>query len=171
MSNKDEISKLLKDYIDLKNKQDSILNKSALSHKKFIYNTILIVTILGAIVPFAAQFILPFFFPCANIKGVEIWNQYVSIILGVVATLMSVVSLKLSFDNVNQSFETELRTQKLLFDIELHLKDIEHNQDNYLSKTDIMSLLKNGYYVEKENDIDSRWNKPQSTNKNESQDI
>lgn len=142
-----------------------------LHHKKYVYNVILVLSILGLLVPFAAQFILPFFFPCANISGVEIWNQYVSIILGVVATLMSVISLKLSFDNVEQSHQTELRTQKLLFDIELHLNDIEHNQNNFLTKTDIMSLLKNGYYVEKENDINSRWNNPQNTNNNESKDI
>ena len=170
MNTNDDFKSLLKTIVKLNNQQEKV-NKSVLSHKIFIYATIIIITILGAIVPFAAQFILPFFFPKQNIAGIEIWNQYVSIILGIIATLMSIISLKLSFDNVNQSFETELRTQKLLFDIELHLKDIEHNQNNYLTKNDIMSLLKNGYYFEKENDIVSKWNKPQNLTKNESKDI
>lgn len=142
-----------------------------LSHKKYVYNIITILSLVGLIVPFASQFILPFFFPYCKVVGVEIWNQYVSIILGVVATLMSVISLKLSFDNVEQSYQTELRTQKLLYDIDSHLNDIEHNQDNYLTKNDIMSLLKNGYYIEKENDINSRWDKPTNVTKNESKDI
>lgn len=142
-----------------------------LSHKKYVYNVIFWLSLIGLIVPFASQFILPFFFPCCKVAGVEIWNQYVSIILGVVATLMSVISLKLSFDNVEQSYQTELRTQELLYKIDSHLNDIEHNQDNYLTKNDIMSLLKNGYYVEKENDINSRWDKPKNVTKNESKDI
>ncbi len=152
-------------------RKNMLLNRRALSHKKFVYTSITIITILGAIVPFAAQFILPFFFPNSNIAGIEIWNQYVSIILGVIATLMSIISLKLSFDNVEQSYETELSTQQLLFDLKLHLNNIENNQGNYLTKTDIMSLLKNGYYFGKENDIDSKWNKPSSISKKESKDI
>lgn len=152
-----------------KNTKDQL--NGTLSHKWFVYGTIIICVIIGAIVPFGAQFILPFFFQEISVAGAEVWNQYVSIILGVVATLMSIISLKLSFDNVEQSHETELRTQQLLFDIQMHLNDIEHNQSDYLTKTDIMSLLKNGYYVEKENDIPSKWNKPEETNKNESKDI
>lgn len=95
-----------------------------LSHKKYVYNVILIISIFGLIVPFAAQFILPFFFSCRKVAGVEIWNQYVSIILGIVATLMSIISLKMSFDNVEQSHQTELKTRDLFHDIEKHLKDI-----------------------------------------------
>jgi len=56
------------------------------------------------------------------------------------------------------------------FLLKLHLNNIENNQGNYLTKTDIMSLLKNGYYFEKENDIDSKWSKPDGRKK-ESKDI
>ncbi|MBE5951827.1 MAG: hypothetical protein E7260_09590 [Lachnospiraceae bacterium] len=147
------------------------LYKSAYAHKKFIYGAITTIVILGALVPFAAQFILPFFFPECKIAGAEIWNQYVSIVLGVVATLMSIISLKLSFDNMTQSFESERRTRELFAKLEGHLIDIEHNQNNLLTKTDIMSLLKNGYHFEEENDIISQWNSPKATSKSESNDI
>jgi len=160
----------IREYTNNLYRKNMLLNRRALSHKKFVYTSITIITILGAIVPFAAQFILPFFFPDKKLAGAEIWNQYVSIVLGVIATLMSIISLKLSFDNVEQSYETELNTQQLLFDLKLHLNNIENNQGNYLTKTDIMSLLKNGYYFEKENDIDSKWSKPDGRKK-ESKDI
>lgn len=150
---------------------DIISDTKTLSHKKFVYGTIIVIVISGVLIPFAAQFILPFFFPDNNIAGVEIWNQYVSIILGVTATLMSIISLKLSFDNVEQSYETELRTQKLLYNLELHLNNIENKQNNYLTKTDVFSLLKNEYLVEQANDISSKWNTPNNISKNESKDI
>ena len=47
--------------------------------KKGVYVLIGLVIILGAIVPFAAQFILPFFFETPRIQGAEVWNQYISI--------------------------------------------------------------------------------------------
>lgn len=170
MDTNDIFEQKIREYTNNLYRKNMLLNRRALSHKKFVYTSITIITILGAIVPFAAQFILPFFFPNNKLAGAEIWNQYVSIVLGVIATLMSIISLKLSFDNVEQSYETELNTQQLLFDLKLHLNNIENNQGNYLTKTDIMSLLKNGYYFEKENDIDSKWSKPDGSKK-ESKDI
>lgn len=146
---------------------------NTLSHKKYVYGVILIISLVGLIVPFAAQFILPFFYPCYKITGAEVWNQYVSIILGIVATLMSVVSLKMSFDNVQQSHETELRTRDLFHDIEKHLKDIEHNQDNYLTKSDVMSLglLRNSYIVENEPSVNTQWTPTNESKKQESKSI
>ncbi len=148
-------------------------NPQILSHRKYVYKIILILSLVSLIVPFAAQFILPFFFPECNVVGAEIWNQYVSIILGIVATLMSVVSLKMSFDNVKQSHETELKTRDLLHDIEKHLKDIEHNQDNYLTKNDVMGLglLRNNYIVENVPNINTQWTPSSKSEKQESKSI
>ena len=144
-----------------------------LSHKKYVYNIIAILSLVGLIVPFAAQFILPFFYPRCKVAGAEIWNQYVSIILGIVATLMSVISLKMSFDNVEQSHQTELKTRDLFHEIEKHLKDIEHKQDNYLTKSDVMGLglLRNSYVVENEPNINTQWTPSSESKKQESKNI
>lgn len=99
--------------------------------KALIYKLILLVIILGAIVPFFAQFILPFFFPKISIAGAEIWNQYVSIILGVVATIMSVVSLVLGFRSEEQSNATELRTRDLLKSIESNIEVMSQKQEQF----------------------------------------
>lgn len=148
-------------------------NSIILSHKKYVYNIITFLSLFGLIVPFAAQFILPFFYPHNKIVGAEIWNQYVSIILGIVATLMSVISLKMSFDNVDKSHQTELKTRELFDNIEKHLKDIEHNQDNYLTKSDMVSLglLRNSYIVEKEPNINTQWTPSNESKKPESKTI
>lgn len=142
-----------------------------IDHKIFIYTVITIIAILGALVPFASQFILPFFYPCYKITGAEVWNQYVSIILGVVATLMSIISLKLSFDNVDQSHITELRNIEILHQIESKLSDIKHGQEDYLTKTDIMGLLRNGYKLELDASINNQWTKQQDSKTKESKDI
>lgn len=114
--------------------------------KRKIYNLIVIVVVSGAIVPFAAQFILPFFFSRCKVAGVEVWNQYVSIILGVVATILSVVSLVLGFKSEEESHDTELRTRDILKHIEGKLELVSQKQDQFQS-----SLLRN--YSEADNGV------------------
>lgn len=101
--------------------------------KKMIYILIIAVMLIGAIVPFAAQFILPFFYPENNIVGAEIWNQYVSIILGIVATITSIVSLILGFKSEEQSNATELRTRDMLQHIETRIALMSQKQDQIQS--------------------------------------
>lgn len=100
-----------------------------------IYRLICIIIIIGAIIPFAAQFILPFFFPDRSVAGAEIWNQYVSIILGVVATITSIVSLILGFKSEQQSYETELRTRDVLQRIETSIQLLSQKQDQIMQNT------------------------------------
>lgn len=92
---------------------------------------------IGALVPFAAQFLLPFYNSEISVAGAEVWNQYVSIILGVVATITSIVSLILGFKSEEQSNATERRTRDLL-------KEIEGKVDLSLQKQDQLqnSLLR-----------------------------
>lgn len=90
--------------------------------KKSIYILIGIIVLVGAIVPFVAQFILPFFFSDKQVVGAEVWNQYVSIILGVVATITSIVSLVLGIRSEQHSNETEMRTRDLLQRIETRIQ-------------------------------------------------
>ncbi len=84
---------------------------------------------LGGLVPFAAQFLLPLLYKNANVAGAEVWNQYVSIVLGIVATILSVVSLKMCFLNDEQSRQTELKTQEILDKIDTKIQLLAQKQD------------------------------------------
>ena len=97
--------------------------------EKNIYILIGSVILIGGIVPFAAQFICPFFFPEREITGAAVWNQYVSIILGVIATITSVVSLVLGFRNERENYDTERRTRELLHDIKEKVIVLSTKQD------------------------------------------
>lgn len=107
--------------------------------KEKIYRLIINVVLIGAIVPFGVQFVLPIFKPCARIAGVEVWNQYVSIILGIIATITSIVSLVLGFRSEKEANDTERRTRDLL-------QDIKGNVTLVLQKQDMMqNSLHNDY--------------------------
>lgn len=121
------------------------------TNKIGIYILIGCIVLLGAIVPFAAQFILPFFFPDNKIVGAEVWNQYVSIILGIVATITSIVSLVLGFRSEEQSNATERRTRDLLRNIDMRVQLISQKQDQMLQN----SLIKD--YSEPANTVSVRF--------------
>ena len=110
-----------------------------MKNKNAIYILIGTIILVGAIIPFGAQFILPFFFPDKQIAGAEVWNQYVSIILGVVATITSIVSLVLGFKSEEYSNATELRTREMLQRIETRIQLLSQKQDQ------MQSSLINGY--------------------------
>lgn len=106
-----------------------------MKNKNAIYKLIFYIVLIGAIVPFASQFILPFFFPSCKIAGAEVWNQYVSIILGVVATITSIVSLVLGFKSEEQSNATELRTRDMLQRIETKIQLLSQKQDQMMQSS------------------------------------
>lgn len=98
--------------------------------KDKIYIFLLSICLIGIIFPYGAQCILPFFITSDELYGLEMWNQYVGLILGVVATVMSIISLKMSFDNVQESRKTEKQTSDNLHHIDLMLQKISIQQDN-----------------------------------------
>ena len=106
-----------------------------MKNKNAIYILIGVIVLVGAIVPFGAQFILPFYFPDKQIAGAEVWNQYVSIILGVVATITSIVSLVLGFKSEEQSNATELRTRDVLQRIESRIQLLSQKQDQIIQSS------------------------------------
>ena len=57
--------------------------------------------------PFIAQCWLSIAFPEAPIDGLEMWNQYVGIVLGIVATILSIVSLVMGFHSTNEAYEQQ----------------------------------------------------------------
>lgn len=124
-------------------------------HKDFqkrIFYLIFAVIFVGLLVPFGAQFLLPFFNPleklCSDtvlgscvdprIPGAEVWNTYVGIILGVIAVVSSLISLYLGFMTMRDSEETERRTRALLGELEKKVDSIGmeqkqmHDQQNIL---------------------------------------
>lgn len=87
--------------------------------KKYIYRLLLFVIFIGLLVPFSCQFLVPFIFQwngkrVLSIPGAEVWNTYVSIILGIVATVTSLISLILSFKNTDDAKETSVETMRHL---------------------------------------------------------
>lgn len=87
----------------------------------FLVTTVLVV---GFIFPLFAEVILGSFFP-SNVNGVETWNQFTSIILGIIATVLSLVSMFMGFKSYDDSVELQ-KTCVLTFD---HIKSVEQKMD------------------------------------------
>lgn len=86
----------------------------------------LLVTII--IIGILAVFICSFIFP--HSVTVSMLNNFVGIILGVAATLMSIVSLVLSFYNVEQSEKSQRESQKNSYEINDALSKITQRIDD-----------------------------------------
>ena len=102
--------------------------------RRRVYFIVYSLIIIGAIIPFAAQFILPLkiYFKTGTlveIPHIEIWNQFVSMILGIVATVLSIVSLKMCFDSADDAKNTEMRTTEVLHAIEEKIAVLTEKQD------------------------------------------
>ena len=85
-------------------KNDGFYEKYGL--KKWVYRLIFGAIIIGLVVPFFAEVICTIWFPNVSL-GLNIWNQFVSIILGVVATILSIVSIIMGFKNYEDALELQ----------------------------------------------------------------
>ncbi len=89
-NHKDEIDQIIE-----RRKNEALYDMTIL---KLIRNRCLLFMLIiifgGLIVPFALQFIAP---ETSWGKGASMWNSYVSIILGIIATLCSLLSIYLAF--------------------------------------------------------------------------
>lgn len=72
--------------------------------KRWVYGIIITVISIGLIVPFFSEVVCNIWFPDVAI-GLNTWNQFVSIILGIVATILSIVSLIMGFKNYDDGLE------------------------------------------------------------------
>ena len=107
---------------------DSFKYIESINFRYVIYRAIGIILVVGIIGPFLVQCILPFFLTEKHaIDSLELWNQYVSLILGLVALLMSIVSMYLGFKSSEESYETERRTRDLFHAIQNSLNEIIFN--------------------------------------------
>ncbi len=99
----------------------------------YVFLLILILSVLGLIAPFAAEFILPFFFKSDKIAGITVWNQFVSMILGVIAAIMSVVSLILCYRSEDKSDESYSKIDKMLSRLEIKVDDLSKGVNNVMN--------------------------------------
>lgn len=96
------------------------------------------------------------------ITGAEIWNQYVSIVLGIIATILSIISLKMCFSSNDSARQTEIRTQDTLDKIDTKIQLLAQKQDQMYSAVSQNSLNT------KINDVDKIvWDVPDNYKKND----
>lgn len=91
--------------------------------KRWVYGIIITVIAMGLVVPFFTEVILTVWFPTAAV-GLNTWNQFVSIILGIIATVLSIVSLIMGFKNYDDSLDLHEKHIKTLENIENMSKDV-----------------------------------------------
>lgn len=99
-----------------------------MSLRKYSFWLITITIFIGGIVPFAAQFLFPAFFESYIPVGAEVWNQYVSIILGIVATTLSIISLVLCFRSEDRSEQSNSQLQETFEKLKDKVDDIGKHQ-------------------------------------------
>lgn len=103
---------------------------------KWVFRLIVITIFLGAIVPFASETICTIWFPEASV-GLNTWNQFVSIILGIIATLLSIVSIIMGFKNYEDTLSVQEKYMQALHEISNMAKDLA-NVKNDVSKMSSM---------------------------------
>lgn len=115
------------DICDCKNQKCDYIHKQY-GLKRWVFRLIIITIIVGLIVPFAAEAILPLFTAeTAKIEnGLAVWNQFVSIILGIVATVLSIVSIIMGFKNYEDTLAVQEKYMQALERIEAISSDVHH---------------------------------------------
>lgn len=105
---------------------------------KWVFRLIVITIFFGAIVPFASETVCTIWFPEASV-GLNTWNQFVSIILGIIATLLSIVSIIMGFKNYEDTLSVQEKYMQALNEISKMASDLA-NVRNDVSK---MSSMQN----------------------------
>lgn len=111
------------------------------SMKKWVYGIIITVIILGLIVPFLSEAVCTIWFPDVTL-GLNTWNQFVSIILGIVATILSIVSLIMGFKNYEDGLDLHEKHVEALVKITGISKDV-HEVKGELQRMAILADSKN----------------------------
>lgn len=93
--------------------------------KKWVYGIIITVISIGLVVPFLSETILTVWFPSASL-GLNTWNQFVSIILGIIATTLSIVSMIMSFKNYDDGLVLHEKHIETLEKIASISKDVNY---------------------------------------------
>lgn len=124
--------------------------------KKWVFWIIITVIFLGAIVPFLAEAICAIWCPSrADVIGT--WNQFVSIVLGIVATLLSIVSIIMGFKNYEDTLHVQEKYMMSFHELSIIAKDLSHLKNN-------VDRVLDGYKVDSANKDPGSWgNDPKDT--------
>lgn len=124
------------------------------SIRKWVLYVILFAIGAGLIVPYTCEIICVLWFPEKGIT-IEVWNQFVSIILGIVATVLSIVSMIMGFKNYDDAFALQDKYDRTLMAIKSIAKDVS------VVKNDLKLSLQKKNVIENSDAIDSnrRWEK------------
>ncbi len=106
--------------------------------KRWVFGIIITVITLGLIVPFLSETICTIWFPEASV-GLNTWNQFVSIILGIVATVLSIVSLIMGFKNYEDGLDLHEKHIETLEKISSISKDVIEVKEKINNLNDIKS--------------------------------
>lgn len=109
--------------------------------KKWVFGIIITVISLGLIVPFFTEAICTIWFPEISV-GLNTWNQFVSIILGIVATILSIVSLIMGFKNYEDGLdlhEKHVETLEKIGSISSDVSDVKEKIEKITMLTDVKS--------------------------------
>ena len=110
--------------------------KKEYSLKRWVLILIVVVLLVGFVFPMFAEIIIGTLYP-EQVKGVEVWNQFTSIILGIVATVLSLVSMFMGF----KSYDDSVELQKTCVQMFEHIKTVERHVDN-MSSFSVQSEVK-----------------------------
>lgn len=119
--------------------------------KKWVFCVIRSAIILGIIAPFAAETIFPFL--CKNqyvLNHLSTWNQFVSIVLGVVAVVLSIVSIIMSFKNYDDTYKLSEKYTIQLSNMEKMIDTMDEMKNNIYynsSKTEKINAPENVRFV------------------------
>lgn len=118
-------------------KNQQLCNKSKDAKKVYLMRTRhVIYCILGLFI--AVALIGPFIWSCANIntdvkESLSIWNGFVSIALGVVATTLSIVSLAMNFKTYDDALHVQQQAEKTLISIDAVKDDIRYMRNHSIT--------------------------------------
>ncbi len=118
--------------------------------KKWIFKFIFWFVVIGFMGPFIAQCWLSVFatdLQNIHMDGLIMWNQYVGIVLGIVATILSIVSLVMGFHSTSEAYEQQRiafdqyeATIELLRKVKTDVEDVKSSVGKYLDTSSVAKL-------------------------------
>ena len=99
--------------------------------KGWVLTLIIIILLVGFIFPLFAEVIIGTYWPC-HVKGVEVWNQFTSVVLGIIATVLSIVSIIMGFKSYDDSAELSEKCIRILERTDTVATDLRSLRDLYV---------------------------------------
>lgn len=113
---------------DKDNEKRPIIQKVYLMRLRYLVYTLLFITIAVAIVG-------PFIWQCIEKnqdakEALAIWNGYISIVLGFVATTLSIVSMSMNFKTYDDAIRVQRQAERTLAMVDVVKEDVRYLRDH-----------------------------------------